>query len=167
MLQPVLGLPCQHVNFGNTVNLIPEKLHTHSRLPTVSRKNLQHIPPHPKCPPVEIHIIAGILRVNQPSDYLIPIPAHARAQGYHHLLKILWLAKPINAGHAGNNNHVLTLNQRCCGRKPKLVYLLIDRGILGNVGIRRRNISLRLVIIIVGHKILHCILREVLLELAV
>ena len=59
------------------------------------------------------------------------------------------------------------LDQRGRGRQPKLVDLLVDGRIFGNVSVRGGDVSLRLVIIIVGDKILHCVIRELLLEFSV
>ena len=49
----------------------------------------------------------------------------------------------------------------------KLVNLIIDRAVLLDIGIARRNIGLRLVVIIVGDKIFNRIVRKELLKLAV
>ncbi|CAG5146359.1 Uncharacterised protein [Streptococcus pneumoniae] len=49
----------------------------------------------------------------------------------------------------------------------KLVNLVIDRTILLNIGIARRDIGLWLVIIIVGYEILNCIFREKFLKLPI
>ena len=45
------------------------------------------------------------------------------------------------------------------------VDLIVDRAVLFNVGIRRRDVCLGLVVIVIRHKILHRVLREELLEL--
>ncbi len=42
----------------------------------------------------------------------------------------------------------------------KLIDLVINGGILGNVGIGGGHISFRLIIIIIGDKIFHCVLRK-------
>ena len=49
----------------------------------------------------------------------------------------------------------------------QLVYLIINRRILFNVGVRGRDVGFGLVVVIVGDKILHRVLREELLKLAV
>ena len=49
----------------------------------------------------------------------------------------------------------------------QLVYLIINRRILFNVGVRGRDVGFGLVVVIVGDKIFHRILREIFLELAV
>ena len=43
----------------------------------------------------------------------------------------------------------------------------LREGILGDVGVRRRHISLGLVVVVVGDKILHCVVWEEFFEFAV
>ncbi len=63
--------------------------------------------------------------------------------------------------------HPLMPNERGGGGQPQFINLIVDGGILGNICVRGWHIGLRLVIVIIGHKILHCIFREKFLELAV
>ena len=49
----------------------------------------------------------------------------------------------------------------------QLIDLIVDRGILLNIGIRRRHIRLRLIVIIIGDKVLHRIVREKLFHLRI
>lgn len=49
----------------------------------------------------------------------------------------------------------------------QLVYLIINRRILFNVGVRGRDVGFGLVVVIVGDKILDRILRKIFLKLAV
>ena len=49
----------------------------------------------------------------------------------------------------------------------QLVYLIIDGGVLLDISIGRRDVGLRLVVIVIRHKILHRVLREELLELRI
>ena len=56
--------------------------------------------------------------------------------------------------------HQLSLRQCCRGRKAQLINFIIDRRIFRNISVRLRHIRFRLIIIIVGNKILDGILRE-------
>ena len=49
----------------------------------------------------------------------------------------------------------------------QLVDLVIDRRILLNIGIRRRHIRLRLIVIVIGNKVFYCIIRKKLLHLPI
>ena len=100
-------------------------------------------------------------------DDLVPVLFHARAKGDDHILVIDWRAESIDAGHAGHDNDIPALRQRRRSGMAELVYLVIDGRIFSYIGIGRRYIGLRLVIIIVGDKILHCVVREHLLEFSI
>ena len=50
---------------------------------------------------------------------------------------------------------------------PQLVYLVVDLRVFFYICVSRRHIGLRLVVVVVGDKILHRVLGEELLELAV
>ena len=58
-------------------------------------------------------------------------------------------------------------NKTARGREAQLVELLIDGGFLLNVKIARRNVGFRLVVVVIGDKILDCVVREELLELMI
>ena len=49
----------------------------------------------------------------------------------------------------------------------ELVNLVIDRAILFDISIARRHIGLRLIVIIVGNEVFHCVIGEEFLELTI
>ena len=49
----------------------------------------------------------------------------------------------------------------------QLVDFVVNGGILFDIGVRGRNIGLRLIVIIIGNKVFHGVIREKLLKLAV
>ena len=160
MLQLSLDLSCEHVDLGNPVDLISEKFHPHSGIGFIGRNNLHHISAHPEGTSFKIHLVPVILDVDELPDDLVPVLLHTRTQGYHHFLKILRLTQAIDTGHTGDDNHVPPLNEGRRRRQAQLINLVIDRRIFGNIGIAGGHISLWLVIIIIGNKIFHCILRK-------
>ena len=164
MCKLALDFPGKHINFRNPVDLIPEKFHPHSRIRTVGRKNLQSVPADTEGASVKIHLIAGVLNVDQFSDDLIPVLGHARTKRDHHVLEFLWRTQSVNTGYGGDDDNVLALRHGSSGREPELVDLVIDGRVLGNVGVRGWHICFRLVIIVIGDEILHRILREKLLK---
>ena len=86
----------EYINIGNPVNLISEKFHSYGAVCIVGGIDFQHVSPHPEGSPVKIHIISGVLNVNQLPDYLIPVFGHAWTQRDHHILEILGGTKAIN-----------------------------------------------------------------------
>ena len=59
------------------------------------------------------------------------------------------------------------LEQRLGRREPHLLDVLVDRGVLLDVGVGRRHVGLGLVVVVVGDEVLDRVVREELPELAV
>ena len=76
------------------------------------------------------------------------------------------IAKTVDAGHGGNDQHVPPGQQGCGGGKAELVQFLVDAGVLLDVGIGARNVGFRLVVIVVGDEILDGVIGKELLELS-
>lgn len=87
----------------------------------------------------------------------------------HHLLgKGSRVRHTIQAGDRRNDNDVLPPRQQRSGcTQTKFIDLVIDLQVLFYIGVRRRKISLRLVVIVIRDEILDGIVREKRLELAV
>ena len=162
-----MTVPVSTIDLRDPVDLIPEKLHPDRGLRRLRRKDLQHISPHPESAAVEIHVISVILDIDELLNHLITVFLHARPERDHHLFIVHRAAQTVNAGHAGDNDHVFPLHQCHSGGEPQLIDLIVGRGILGNIGIRGRHIGLRLVIIVVGDKVFHGIFRKKLFKFPV
>ncbi|MNN34905.1 hypothetical protein D3C81_1487340 [compost metagenome] len=76
-------------------------------------------------------------------------------------------AQTVDAGHRGNDDRIATLQQRLGCRQAHLLDMVVDRGILLDEGIGRRHIGFGLVVVVVGNEVLHGIVGEKCLELAV
>ena len=116
---------------------------------------------------MEIHIVAVILDLDQLRHQFVPLFDHARSQRNHHVLIIHRASQTIDTGYTGDNDHIPTLGKRHCSRKPKLVNLIVDRGIFGDVSVRRGNVGFGLVVIVVAHEIFDCVIREKFFELSI
>ncbi len=167
MIQLTPDLPGEHVNLQEPLDLISEKFHPNGRIRRLGRENLHHIPPNPESSSFKIHLVPVVLNIDEFSDHLIPVPLHARPKRKHHVLVIHRRTQSVDAGNTGNDDHIPALCQSGSSRKPQLVNLVVDGGILGNIGVRGGHVGFGLVVIVVGHKILHRILREHLLEFSV
>ena len=155
------------IQFRDTIDLIPEKFHTIGIIRGIRRNDLQHITTHPKSTTGKIHVVAHILHIYQLSDHLIPILLIPRPQGNHHILVVIRATNTIDAGYRRYDNDIAPLCQGCRSRQTQLVDLIIDGGILGNIGIGRRNICLRLIVIIIGYKIFHRIIGKKFFKLSI
>ena len=167
MFQTALDFPCQHIDLGDPVNLISEKFHPDCRITVVCRKNLYRVTAHTECTTVKIHVISCVLDIDQCTDDLISVLLHSRTQRNHHSKVVLRAAQTIDTGNRGDHDHIFTLYECRRGRQTQFINLLINRRILGNISVRLWHICLRLIIIVIGDKVFHCILREKLLKLTI
>ena len=167
MIQLCMHPAGQRLHLCDPVDLIAEKFHPDKIVSPLGRTHLHHIPMDAKAPSLHIHLVTGILNVHQLPQNLIPVLHHARAQGHHHVLIFVRAAQAVDTGYAGHHHHIPPLRQGDGSRQAKLIDLIVDRGILCYISIRGRHIGLRLVIVIIGHKIFYRIFREKFLELAI
>ena len=116
---------------------------------------------------MEIHIIPVILNINQLPDHIVPVLFHSRAERNNHLHVVLRASDSIDTRNTGNHNDIVPLTQCRSRGKPQLINLIVPRRVLRNIRIRRRHVSLRLVVVIVADKVFHRIIGEHLLELSV
>ena len=167
MLQRGMYLTRQRIRLRDPVYLIPEELNADQMITALCRIDFHHITAHPEAAPVQIHVIAVVLHLDQSPDHIITIPLHTGPQRHTHTRILFRTSQTIDAGHTGHHHHIPPLCQRCRGRKAQLVDFVIDGRILCDIGIGRRHVSLRLVIVVVGDKVFYRIFREKFLELAV
>ena len=167
MIQRIFNFPCENINLCNTVNFITKKLHPHCRICIICRIDFHHVPSHPEGSTVKVSFIPVILNINQFSDDFIPVLLHSWPKRDDHILIVIRTSNSINTGYAGNNDNISPLAQRRRRRKTEFVNFIVYRRILGNVCVRRRHVGFRLIVVIVGYKILHCVLREEFLKLTV
>ena len=157
----------ERVDRSHAVDLVTEEFNSYSILIIVGRDDFKCVPLHPERTAVEIHLISLILHIDEFTDELIAVFGHTGANGGHHICKILRSTDAIDARDGCNNDDIAALAQGRQSGQTQLVNLVIDGGVLGNVGVRRWHIRLRLVIIIVGNEVLDGILREEFLEFTV
>jgi len=84
-----------------------------------------------------------------------------------HFLVQVRHAQAVDAAHRCHYNHIAPFHEAVCGSKAELVYFVVDCRVFFNVEITCGNVRFRLVVVVVADKILHCVLREERLKLAV
>ncbi len=156
----ILHLSGDGIDFGDAVNLVPEKFHPNRRLAAVGRENLHHVAPHPELVSGEIDVVALVLQIHQLSGQLVPLLLHPGPQGNHHVAVVDWVAQRIDAGHACHDDDIPSLRKRRGCRVSQLFDFIVDGAVLLDIGIGVGDVGLRLIIVIVGHKIFHRIVWE-------
>ncbi len=164
MFEICLDFTGKRINLPDAVDFIPEKFDADCVFTGLNRKDLHYVAPNSEFVADKIHVIAFILDFDQLFQQFVSALFHAGAQGNHHSPVVNRIAQAVNAGNAGNDNHIAPLRKGRCGRVPQLVDFVIDGGIFLNIGIRRGNIGFRLIIVIIADKILYGVFREKLPE---
>ena len=83
-------------------------------------------------------------------------------------VKVFRISYTVKAAHGRDDYHVApSAKEGTCGTQAELFYLVVNGEVLFDVGIGRRQIGLRLIIIVVGHEILDGIGRKEGLEFSV
>ena len=88
---------------------------------------------------------------------------------YHRLcVEILRIAYSVQAGNAGNHNHVAPSGHQGRGcAQPQLVYLVVDGQVFLDVGVCDRQVGFRLVVVVIRYEIFNRVGGEETLEFAV
>jgi hypothetical protein len=115
----------------------------------------------------QFQIVAGVLQIRQPAQDGALIDLFAAHQMQHHFHVGIGIAQTVNRRHGGDNDGIGPLQNRLGRRQPHLLDMLVDRSILFDVGIGRRHVGFRLVIVVIGDEIFHGVIREKGLHLAV
>ena len=153
------------MELGNALNFIAEELHADGLILIVGGIQLHRIAANAEHIAPEGHIVALVAILYQAGKKLVPLHCLPRSQGDHHLLEILRLAQAVNAADRGHHHHIPPLQKGAGGAETQAVNFLVGGGILLDIGVRMGNIGLRLIVIVVGDKILHRVVGEKLAEL--
>ncbi len=77
------------------------------------------------------------------------------------------VSQAVNRRDGGDDDRVLAFEQRLGRGQPHLLDVLVDRGIFLYIGVGRRDIGLRLIVVIIGYEVLDGVLREKIAHLRV
>ncbi len=116
---------------------------------------------------MKVDIIPAVLNINQTTQQLIAVKLHTLLKTNQQAMIGLWRAKPVNTGNRSDDQNITPGQQTARSTMPQLINLLVDRGILLNVGVCRGNVSFRLVVVVIRNEILDGIIREEFLEFTV
>ncbi|MNI67292.1 hypothetical protein D3C73_1229160 [compost metagenome] len=107
------------------------------------------------------------MQLRQPPQNGALVDDHADRQVQHHFQIQVRVAQTIDRGNRGHHNDIPTLQQRLGRRQSHLLDVFVDRRIFLDECIRTRYVRFRLVIVVVGDKILYRVIREEFFHLAI
>ena len=144
----------QRVELDDPLDGVAEQAEPPRPVLVMGREDLDGIAAHPEIAAPQNHVVAPVLKLHQLAQKLGPVDPLARLQGHDHLRIGLERADAVDARHRGDDDDVLALEQRPGGGVTHAVDLLVDRGVLFDVGVGARHIGLGLVIIVIGDEVL-------------
>ena len=157
----------ERIEEGKGLDLVVEELDAHRIALRLRRVDVDDLATHAVGAPVQLDLVAVVLQLGEaPQDEAL-IHDVAPHQVQHHRVVGLGLPQPVDRGHGRDDERVVALEQRLRGGEAHLLDVLVDRGVLLDVGVRRGDIGLRLVVVVVRDEVLHRVVGEELPHLAV
>ena len=157
----------QRIEQAQRFDLIIEQFHAQRVLIGFSRMNVDDLTAYPKRTARQFQVIAGVLQIGKPAQNGALIDLLTAHQMQDHLHVPFGIAQTVDRGNGSDNDRIRPLQNRLGRRQAHLLDVLVDRGVLLDVGIGRWNVGFRLVVVVVGDEILHRVVREELLHLAI
>ena len=152
------------VNVVKGIDIIAEEFNAHRAL-LISRNDIDRVTLGAEGTAGKSHVVAFVLDIHQQTEEAVPVQLLIHGNNDRTIQIGLRSTQAINAGHGGHNHHVSAGQQRRGGRVAQTLYVLVDGRVLFNIGIRLRNISLWLVVVIIRHEVLHRVMRQELAQL--
>ena len=157
----VLGehLAGDRVQRHHPLDLVAEELDADRGL-LVDREDLEGVAADPERAAGERHVVAGVLDLDQPPQDRVAVVLVADAQPQHPVDVLLRGAEAVDAGHRRHHDHVAARQQRVGRGVPQPLDLLVDRGVLLDVGVGLGDVGLGLVVVVVGDEVLDRVVGE-------
>ncbi len=126
----------------------------------VGRPHLDHVAPDAERPAREVHVVPVVLDVHEPPQDVVAVHPGARPKRDEHRAVLLGRAEAVDARHRGHDDDVPALEEGRGRLEAEPVDLLVDVGVLLDVGVGDRNVGLGLVVVVVAHEVLDGVLGE-------
>ncbi len=148
------------VDLGDGVDQVAEEIDPDGLVLLVSREDLQHIPADAKSSPVEIVVVPLVLDLHQAGQEVVAGDFLLVFHEDDHPLVGFGRAQAVDAGDRSHHDHVRTGQGGTGGRMAHLVDQVVDGRVLLDVSVRRGDVGLGLVVIVVADEVLHRVLGE-------
>ena len=164
LLEGLDSLPRQWIDHGDLFDFVTEQFHPHGRL-VIGRVDLDGVAANPELAPHQVHVIALVLQLDEPTQDRALVVLLAGSQDQQLGLVFLWRTQPVDRRYRGHDNRVAPGEQRRRCRVPQAVDLVVYRRVFLDVCVARGHIRLGLVVVVIGDEVLDSIVGEELLEL--
>jgi hypothetical protein len=154
----------QRVKRRQLVHLVAEQLDAEALL-FVRRNHFYDVAAHAEGAAVEVVIVALVLDFHQLAQDFLTLDPLAAFERQQHPVVRLGRTEPVDARHAGDDDDVAALEERSCRRQPHPIDLVVDRRFFLDVRVGRRDVGLRLVVVVVADEVLDGVFWEKAAEL--
>ena len=145
-------VPGQRVQSGDAVNLVAKEFDADSQL-LIDGDNLDRVASHAEGASSEGDVIALVLHVHELAQQVIPVDPVPLMQKEHAPGVFLRRAQAVDAGDGGHHHAVPPGKQVGRGGMPKTLHVIVDVGVLLDIGVRLGDVGLRLVVVVVGDEV--------------
>ena len=114
---------------------------------------------------LEVDVVAFVLHVYQQAQEAIALHFFAHAQHDRSVQVRLRGTQAVDARNRGHDDNVAARQQRRRGRVAQPLHVVVDGRIFLDVRVRLRDVRLGLVVVVVGHEVLHRVVRQQLPQL--
>ena len=143
----------QRVEVLQALDLVAEQQRPERRL-LVGREDLQRVAAHAERAAPERRVVAVVLEGDELAQQLVAVDVAALDEDLAVVVVGLRRAEAEDARHRGDDQHVAAREQRRRGGVAQPVDLLVDRRVLLDVEVPRRDVGLGLVVVVVGDEVL-------------
>jgi len=164
VVEPRVDLPGHRVEVRDRLDLVAEQADPVGRL-GVGRLHLDHVAADAEPAAAHDHVVSLVVDVDQLGQDRLARALVADRHEAHHLGVALGRADAVDARHRGDDDDVAAGEERRGGGVPEPVDVVVDRGVLLDIRVGRRQVRLGLVVVVVAHEVLDRVRREVLAEL--
>ena len=149
------------------LHLVAEQRDAPGAVLQVGREQLHRVAAHAEGATNEVLVAAPVVQGDEVGQQLSLRQRFAGLHGEGHGRVGLDRADAVDARHRGDDDHVVTLQQRAGGGVAHAVDLLVDRQFLLDVGVGARHVGFGLVVVVVGDEVLDRVVGEEAPKLAI
>ena len=160
------NLARERIEASDTLHLVTPKLDADG-LFLICRKDLDRVSAHSKRAALKEVVVAPVLDVDEPTQDLFAGLLLPHREMEHQASVVDRVTETEDARHRRDHDHVLPLHQRGRCTKPQPLDVFVDRRILLDERVGRRDVRLGLVVVVVRDEVLDRIVGEERLQLSV
>ena len=164
---PLPDVAGQRIEELQRLDRVVEHRDAHGVLGVLGREDVDHFAAHAKRAAPEVRLVARVLHLGQPLDRVALRQRVALLHVQDHAVVFGRVADTVDRGDRRDDHAVRPLEDRLRRRKAHLLDVLVDRAVLLDVEIARRDVRLGLVVVVVRDEVLDRVVREEFAELGV